>query len=64
MKDWYDMTDEMPPIITSKNEVFAVKTADGKYAKMQFLDYYNKEGVSGFVTVRYVYQPDGSVYLK
>ncbi len=63
MKDWYDM-EGMPPDITSKNEVFAVKTADGKYAKMQFLDYYNKEGTSGFVTIRYVYQPDGSTSLK
>ena len=63
MKDWYDM-EGMPPDITSKNEVFAVKTADGQYAKMQFLDYYSKEGVSGFVTVRYVYQPDGSTNLK
>ncbi|HIE26207.1 TPA: hypothetical protein EYP66_02855 [Candidatus Poribacteria bacterium] len=64
IKDWYNITKEMPPVITSKNEVFAVKTADGKYAKMQFLDYYDKEGISGFVTIKYVYQPDGSPNLK
>ncbi len=57
--DWYDM-DGMPPTLTSKGYVYGVKTADAKYAKIQTLDYYNADGTSGFLTVKYVYQPDGS----
>ncbi len=63
MIDWYNMTGGMPPTITSKKEVFVVRTADGKYAKIQLLDYYDKEGHSGFVTFKYVYpfQPPTAV---
>jgi len=63
MTDWYNMTGGMPPTITSKKEVFVVRTADGKYAKIQLLDYYDKEGHSGFVTFKYVYpfQPPTAV---
>jgi hypothetical protein len=40
-------------------KVFVIKTALGKYAKIQVLDYY-KEGKSGFVKIRYYYQADGN----
>lgn len=49
-----------PPLYTINENVFAIKTADGKYVKMKITGYYNKEGKSGFVTFKYVYQKDGS----
>ena len=59
MEDWYNMAG-MPPTLTAKDTVFVVKTADGKYAKVKILDYYNAQQTSGFITFKYVYQPDGS----
>ncbi len=64
MKDWFDMSGGMPPTVTSKKEVYVIKTADGRYAKLQILDYYDKEGHSGFITFRYTYQSDGSRSFK
>ena len=64
MKDWYEMKGGMPPLLVSKKEVFVIRTADGKYVKMQILDYYDKEGRSGFITFKYAYQPDGTTNLK
>ena len=49
-----------PPTYTPNNHVYIVKTADGKYAKIQIRGFYNDEGKSGFVNFSYVYQPDGS----
>lgn len=40
--------------------VFVIKTANGKYVKMQVEGFHDKEGKSGYVAFRYVYQPDGS----
>lgn len=53
-----------PPTYTPNNHVYIVKTADGKYAKVQIEGFYNDEGVSGYITFSYVYQPDGSTNLK
>lgn len=53
-----------PPTYKPNNHVYIVKTADGKFAKLQVEGFYNDEGVSGFVTFKYVYQPDGSTNLK
>lgn len=44
----------------AKKNVFIVKTADGKYAKLQFINFLNDKDKSGFLTFKYVYQPDGS----
>ena len=49
-----------PPTYTPNNHVYIVKTADGKYAKVQFLSFYSKRGEAGYMSFRYVYQPDGS----
>ena len=63
-KGWYIYTG--PPthwILPLEDRVFVIKAADGTFAKVQFVGYYkdneNKEG-SGFVTFKYVHQPDGS----
>ncbi|MCK4396200.1 HmuY family protein [candidate division WOR-3 bacterium] len=63
MKDWYNIAG-MPPTFTAKDTVFVVKTADGKYAKVKILDYYDAQHSSGFITFKYVYQPDGSRDLE
>ena len=63
-KGWYIYTG--PPthwILPLEGRVFVIKAADGTFAKVQFVGYYkdneNKED-SGFVTFKYVHQPDGS----
>ena len=53
-----------PPSYTPNDHVYIVRTADGKYAKLQIEGFYNDEGKSGFVTFKYAYQPDGSTNLK
>ena len=63
-KGWYIYTG--PPahwILPLEDRVFVIKAADGTLAKVQFIGYYkdneNKKD-SGFVTFKYVHQPDGS----
>ena len=63
-KGWYIYTG--PPthwILPLEDRVFVIKAADGTFAKVQFVGYYkdneNKKD-SGFVTFKYVHQPDGS----
>lgn len=46
--------------LTPKEQVYALRTADGKYAKFVIEDYYCGEGVSGCLAFRYVYQGNGS----
>lgn len=43
-----------------KKDVYIVKTASGKYVKIQFLNFLNDEDKSGFITLQYAYQADGS----
>ena len=63
-KGWYIYTG--PPghqILPLEGRVFAIKAADGTFAKVQFIGYYKdneKQEESGFVTFKYVHQPDGS----
>lgn len=45
--------------VISKN-VYIVKTADGKYVKLQFINYLNDEDKSGYLSFKYQYQKDGS----
>ena len=63
-KGWYIYTG--PPthwILPLEDRVFVIKAADGTFTKVQFIGYYkdneNKKD-SGFVTFKYVHQPDGS----
>ena len=52
------------PEYTYSNEIFIIKTADGKYAKIWLKDYFNDEAKGGgHVTMKYVYQADGSTEL-
>jgi hypothetical protein len=46
--------------LTAKKNIYAVRTADGKYAKFQFLSFYCDNKEAGCVKIRYVYQDNGS----
>jgi hypothetical protein len=56
---WYDYG-FTSHILRSKRNVYAIRTADGRYAKLQILSYYCPGAVPGCVTFRYVYRGDGS----
>ncbi len=66
---WYEYvftTHEIKPL---PNRVLFVRTADGKFAKVEILSYYRDvEGETDspgrYYTFRYVYQPDGSGVFK
>jgi hypothetical protein len=50
--------------IVPTDDIFIVKTAAGKYAKVWFKSYYSPADVSGYVTFQYKYQQDGSKNLE
>ncbi|MCT4637569.1 MAG: HmuY family protein [Bacteroidales bacterium] len=52
-----------PEYILSNN-IYVVKTATGKYAKLWITSYHNADSKSGHITFTYVYQPDGSKKFK
>jgi hypothetical protein len=47
-------------VLSPKPHVWAVRTADGRYAKIELLSYYCARAAPGCLTFRYVYQGDGS----
>jgi hypothetical protein len=47
-------------LLSPKGHVYAVRTADGRYAKLEILGYYCGEAQPGCLTFRYVYLGDGS----
>jgi hypothetical protein len=50
--------------IVPSDYIYIVKTGTGKYAKVWFKSYYNAYATSGYVTIQYKYQPDGSKNLE
>ena len=44
--------------------IYIVKTGTGKYAKVWLKSYYNAYAASGYVTIQYKYQPDGTKNLE
>ncbi|MBL7020582.1 MAG: hypothetical protein ISR86_08545 [Nitrospinaceae bacterium] len=46
--------------LTAKKNSYAVRTADGKFAKFQFLSFYCDNKEAGCIKIRYVYQDNGS----
>ena len=59
LEDWYDysMTSH---VLQPKQTVYAIRTAEGRYAKMEILGYYCVGALPGCTTFRYVYQGGGS----
>jgi hypothetical protein len=51
-------------VLTPKPHVWAVRTGDGRYAKMQIVGYYCPGARPGCLTFRYVYQGDGSTRVE
>lgn len=47
-------------VLTPKPRVWAVRTADGRYAKLEIVSYYCPGHQPGCLTFRYVFQGDGS----
>jgi hypothetical protein len=50
-------------VLSPKPRVWAVRTAEGRYAKMQIVGYYCPGAEPGCLTFRYVYQGDGSTVV-
>jgi hypothetical protein len=50
-------------VLTPRPHVWAVRTADGRYAKLQIVGYYCPGSHPGCLTFRYVYQGDGTTVL-
>jgi len=57
IKKWYDYS-YWSHTLTPKNNIYIIRTSDGRYAKMQILKYYCGR-ISGCYTIRYVYQKKG-----
>jgi HmuY protein len=60
---WYSYS-MVSHLLKSKHHVYAVRTARGTYAKLEFLAYYCKDAGVACITFRYAYQGDGSVRMK
>jgi len=50
--------------IVPSDYIYIVKTSTGKYAKVWIKSYYSATNASGYVTIQYKYQPDGSKNLE
>ncbi len=46
--------------LSAKKNIYAVRTANGKFAKFQFLSFYCDNKEAGCIKMRYVYQDNGS----
>ena len=57
-EDWYDYG-FTSHLLEPKPVLYAIRTADGRYAKLEILSYYCPEAVSGCLTFRYAYQGSG-----
>ncbi|MDJ1483037.1 HmuY family protein [Cytophagaceae bacterium YF14B1] len=72
-KGWYNYNGETHIITPLPGKVLVIRTADGKYAKVEILSFYKgapaspdatKTEETGFYTFRYIYQPDGTKTLE
>ncbi|HOK52812.1 MAG TPA: HmuY family protein [Bacteroidales bacterium] len=65
LMDWYKREDTPNgTMIVSRKWIYYFRTAKGKYAKFYIKNYYNDEGKSGYFTIVYKYQADGSRSLE
>jgi hypothetical protein len=55
---WYNYS-FVSHLLTSKDHVYAVRTGDGRFAKVQLLNYYCKGVGTACITFRYAYQGKG-----
>ncbi len=59
LEEWYDYG-FTSHVLEPRPRVYAIRTADGRYAKLQVVSYYCPGARGGCMTFRYVYQGDGS----
>ena len=59
IEEWYDYG-FTTHLLTPKPRVYAVRTADGRYAKLAIVSYYCPGARAGCLTFRWVWQGDGS----
>ncbi|GAB2764771.1 HmuY family protein [Rhabdobacter roseus] len=67
---WYAYNAATHEILPVPNRVLVLRTADGRYAKVQILNYYQQSpglsdssAPSRYYTFQYVYQPDGTLHF-
>ena len=53
-----------PPTYTATKNTYVLRTANGKYAKIQIQNYFDERGEIGHITLKYAYQTNGSMDLK
>jgi len=58
IREWYDYS-FLSHLLTPRPRVYAIRTADGRLAKLELLGYYCPGAQPGCVTFRYVYAGDG-----
>jgi hypothetical protein len=58
LRRWYSYS-YLSHRLSPRPRVYAVRTADGRYAKVEFTGYYCVGGEPGCVTLRYVFQGGG-----
>lgn len=56
---WYAYS-MLSHLLTSKRHVYAVRTSDGRYAKLEIVAYYCRDVGAACYTIRYAFQGDGS----
>jgi hypothetical protein len=56
---WYAYS-MLSHLLTSKHHVYAVRSSDGRYAKLEVLAYYCRDVGAACYTFRYAFQGDGS----
>jgi len=68
---WYSYNSTTHLVVPIAGRVLLLRTATGKYARLEVVSYYKDAPTtptgtepSGYYTFRYVYQPDGSTNLK
>ena len=63
IRHWYDYS-WTSHLLRTGGHAYAVRTADGKYARIAIVSYYCGEARPGCLTLRYAYQGDGSRRLR
>jgi len=56
---WYAYS-MLSHLLTSKGHVYAVRTSDGRYAKLEIVAYYCRDVGAACYTIRYAFQGNGS----
>ncbi|MBN1989877.1 MAG: HmuY family protein [Bacteroidales bacterium] len=54
------VTDVAPPTYEYSDNIYIIRTANGKYAKIWLKEYFSKDAKSGHVTMKYVFQSNGT----